>query len=305
MYINTSNILWKTAGLDWDYRFIIKPESKVIAELFIDYAVFQREIFEEFDILFKQDPVSQVLGCLTSIDGAKTIYFTVYKKQDPTRKDEFGRPIYHYVIYFSPEREQPKDLISPLLSHYNEKIDHIFNSTSEDIAKLEIIRNFQNLVSSDKIAYQNLDANLQMQKTNYQLMTKEQTWGDFQFEWISKMQKSVEDYIFCAYFRSKPFGGKFDIKKLATELHARENDLTLQNIVKNPPHYLLIYVEKTIPQNKSAFDMITNDLRNNNVNQYISNMSYLQAKKAISNIISNSHHSDKLIENIYKNLAKI
>lgn len=309
MYINTSNLLWKTAGLDWDYRFIIKPESKIIAEFSLDYAAFQRELFEEFDTFFKQYPLGQVLGNLTSIDGAKTIYFMVCKKQDPTKKDEFGRSIYHYIVYFSSENELPNDLINSLLTHYNEDLERMFNCTSDDIAKLEVVKNFQNLVSSDKIMCQSLDKNTQIKETNYQL-TKEQAWGDFQPEWITERKKHIEDYIFSAYFRSKSLVGKFDVKKLTADLHAHENDQILQNLIKNPPSYFLNYIEKAIPKNKSAFDMIIGYFRENKVNQYISNMSCLQAKKAISNILSpndllKSHHSDKLIENIYKSLTNV
>jgi hypothetical protein len=100
--LKLSAVLWRTRGFDWDYGFLLEPAAPAS---FGWYRV-QQAIFDGCQPTAE---TKYLIGAL--FDGSKAKKsFVAAAFLDPSREDEYGRQIAHYVVWFR-KGTNPVDLL--------------------------------------------------------------------------------------------------------------------------------------------------------------------------------------------------
>lgn len=105
MRVDLDSVLWRTRGRTWDYSFVLRPVHPRI-ETWYD---FHADAFS--GATPGREPIN-VGGVLRTIDGDE-VCFVATTFQDPTLRDDVGRPVAHYFVWFPSVAGAPADLELP------------------------------------------------------------------------------------------------------------------------------------------------------------------------------------------------
>lgn len=90
--MNLKYVLWRTRGYNWDYDFVLEPESPSSGGWYLIH----RSVFGGVTPTMKP---TYVRGTLVDT-GAESVPFVGAAFLDPSRRDAHGRPVAHYVMWF-------------------------------------------------------------------------------------------------------------------------------------------------------------------------------------------------------------
>jgi hypothetical protein len=145
MRINLNNILWRTRGSKWDYRFVLRPTDPQI-ENFYDLHV------DAFSELHPDEAPISVGGVLVTTRGEE-VRFVATTFTDMKLKDaDDGRSIAHYLIWFPTVSSGAVDFKLPL--NWGRQIINAFGNewinafSSEDISENDLLESARSSIKN-------------------------------------------------------------------------------------------------------------------------------------------------------------
>ena len=121
--VRRDDLLWRTRGRSWDYEFITRPKRKWKDRSYLVTT-------QVFSVGAAPVP-SNIVGL---VEGETYLACSVL---DPERRDEFGRPVQHYVLWLVPEGALHGDLAEILASTH---LGRRRTGLSADVGRLSLGR---------------------------------------------------------------------------------------------------------------------------------------------------------------------
>lgn len=126
--IDIQEISWRTRGFCWDYVFVLRPRT-------IEFDNFYETHNSIFDGITPSENPQSISGKISTPQGEGEYLATCFV--DKERKDEFGRPVKHYILWFPSKGTTDSNLPSNWGENIVDSICRIygdpFHESSENI----------------------------------------------------------------------------------------------------------------------------------------------------------------------------
>ncbi len=100
--LKLEHLLWRTRGRHWDYLFLVEPHARYGQ----GWYSLHKEVFADSEP--RPEGERYVLGELLDEQSRQRMVFVGTVFLDDHRRDAFGRPIAHYMVWLRPDKDHTK-----------------------------------------------------------------------------------------------------------------------------------------------------------------------------------------------------